>query len=84
MGSESGVPTEPTAADRKVIEFVNDELRTYILPEQIVKLRAIFLAEIWEGSEPAKRFSPEGHSHMFDHKELCYWIRESEAARWVR
>lgn len=39
--------------------------------------------EVWEGSEPAKRFSPEGHHHMFDHKELCYWVRESQAGVWA-
>jgi hypothetical protein len=39
--------------------------------------------EIWEGSEPAKRFSPEGHHHMFDHKESCYWVRESQAGMWA-
>jgi hypothetical protein len=39
--------------------------------------------EVWEGSEPAKRFSPEGHHHMFDHKEMCYWVRESQAGMWA-
>jgi len=39
--------------------------------------------DVWEGSEPAKRFSPEGHHHMFDHKEMCYWVRESQAGMWA-